>query len=342
MIRAGFKWMFLIIGTTIGAGYASGRELWEFFGHESGLAITLFAILFTMSCYIIMVLSYQKQSSDYVPVLRMIVGKRLTGVYDFMIFLYLFTVTVVMIAGSGATGQVFQLSYWWGIAFIIIALILLFIKGINGLLMINQLILPLLIMGLLTVLLIFIYDEGLMLFSHWHEQRNWMSAFPFTALNILPLIAVIGAVGNKIRSKREIWIASVGSGLILGGVSYIYNSSLIQIADEILLYEIPLFAILKEYPMEMIVWMSLLLWFAIFTTAAANVLGLVSRLQPYWNIPIGILVLGILLPMIPLTLVGFSTLISYIYPAYGLLNLYVLSRLICYPFWKKTVIENEM
>ena len=28
----GLKWMFLIIGTMIGAGYASGRELWEFFG----------------------------------------------------------------------------------------------------------------------------------------------------------------------------------------------------------------------------------------------------------------------------------------------------------------------
>src|SRR5699024_11392786 len=124
--------------------------------------------------------------------------KRVTGVYVFMIFLYLFTVTVVMIAGSAATGPVFLLSYWWGIAFIIIALILLFIKGINGLLMINQLILPLLFMGLLTVLLIFIYDEGLMLFSHWHEQRNWMSVFPFTALNILPLIVVIGSVGIKI------------------------------------------------------------------------------------------------------------------------------------------------
>src|SRR5699024_12323693 len=162
--------------TTIGSGYTSGRELWEFFGHESGLAITLFYILCTMSCYIIMVLSYQKQSSHYVPVLRMIVGKRLTGVYDFMIFLYLFTVTVVMIAGSGATGQVFQLSYWWGIAFIIIALILLFIKGINGLLMINQLILLLFIMGLFTVLLIFIYYEGLMFVFLWREKRIWMSS----------------------------------------------------------------------------------------------------------------------------------------------------------------------
>src|SRR5699024_10245260 len=63
MWNAGFKWMFLIIGTTIGAGYASGRELWEFFGHESGLAIFLFIIFFTVCCIVIMEISYRKQSS---------------------------------------------------------------------------------------------------------------------------------------------------------------------------------------------------------------------------------------------------------------------------------------
>src|SRR5699024_3085607 len=152
-----------------------------------------------------------------------------------------------------------------------------------------------------------------------------------------PLIAVLGAIGNKVRSKKEIWIACIGSGFILGTVSYIYNSSLIQIADEILLYEIPLFAILNEYPMEMIIWMSVLLWFAIFTTAAAGVLGLVSRLQPYLEFPMILLVSGLLLPMIPLTMLGFSALISYTYPLYGILNLYVLSRLITYPFWRKAI-----
>lgn len=100
MWSSGFKWMFLIIGTTIGAGYASGRELWQFFGHESGLAIALFACLFAISCIVVMQVSYQKQSKDYLPVLRVIVGKRLTKIYDVMIFLYLFTTTVVMLAGK--------------------------------------------------------------------------------------------------------------------------------------------------------------------------------------------------------------------------------------------------
>ncbi|MUK88146.1 hypothetical protein GMD78_07030 [Ornithinibacillus sp. L9] len=333
MFKSGFKWMFLIIGTTIGAGYASGRELWEFFGHESGLAIALFMVFFVVSCIVIMTISYERKSTEYRPVLRDIVGDKLAKLYDVMIFLYLYTTTVVMLSGSGATGQAFNFPYWWGIVFIVIALIILFSKDITGLLSINQIILPILLTGLLFVLVIFTIDQDLALFSHWHEQSNWIAAFPFTALNILPLIAVLGAVGNKVESKQEIWFAGIGSGVTLGVISYIYNNSLIQIADELLLYEIPLFAILKHYPFQMVIFMSILLWFAIFTTAAAGVLGIVTRVNSYLNKPLWIIVITTLLTMIPLTTLGFSNLIGFLYPVYGVLNLYVLTRLLLYPIW---------
>ncbi|ASK61778.1 hypothetical protein CFK37_06215 [Virgibacillus phasianinus] len=342
MWSSGFKWMFLIIGTTIGAGYASGRELWQFFGHESGLAIALFAFLFSLSCTVVMNVSYKKQSKDYLPVLQVIVGKRLTKIYDVMIFLYLFTTTVVMLAGSGATGQAFYFSYWWGVGFIAVILVLLFMKGINGLLTINQFILPILLLGLLSILLLFTFDQKLALFSHWHEQRNWTAAFPFTALNILPLIAVLGAIGNKIRSRKEVLIAGIGSGVILGVISYIYNNSLIQIAEEILVYEIPLFAILKHYSFGILVFMSVLLWFAIFTTAASGILGIITRIQSRFHAPLWVIALISIIIMLPFTTFGFSTLINYIYPVYGVLNLYVLMRLMLYPMWNKNDNKNPL
>lgn len=335
MLKSAFKWMFLIIGTTIGAGYASGRELWEFFGHESGLAIVLYTVFFTVSCIVIMEISYKRQSSEYTPVLQEIVGVKLSGFYDVMILLYLYTTTVVMLSGSGATGQAFNFSYWWGIGIIVVAIFVLFMRNIDGLLTLNQYLLPILISGLLFVLILFTRDQELALFSHWHEQRNWMAAFPFTALNILPLIAVLGAIGNKVGSRKEIWIGCIGSGVILGTISYIYNNSLIQIADELLLYEIPLFAILKEYPMSMLVFMSILLWFAIFTTAAAGILGIVTRIRRYFQRPLWMMVMVILLTMIPLTTFGFSSLIGFLYPLYGILNLYVLTRLLLFPLWYK-------
>ena len=331
MIRAGLKWMFLIIGTMIGAGYASGRELWQFFGHDSGLAIFMFAILFAMSCHVILSISYEKRSQHYLPVLRTIVGKHLSPLYDGMILLYLFSTTVIMLAGSGATWQAFHFPYWVGILAIAFPLVLLFVWDIKGILSMNSFILPLLIGGLLYVLILFTVQQELALFAHLGEQKNWTAAFPFTALNILPLIAVLGAVGNQVKKKGEIWIASMGSGLILGTISFIYNNSLIQISEDILLYEIPLFAILKHYPYEMFLFMSVLLWIAIFTTAASGMLGIISRFRNRVKGPMWILAMVTILLMAPLTSFGFSTLIKYLYPLYGLLNLYVLSSLLLYP-----------
>ena len=57
MWKSGLKWMFLIMGTTIGAGYASGRELWQFFGDQSGLAILIFTFMFSLCVYVIMKIS---------------------------------------------------------------------------------------------------------------------------------------------------------------------------------------------------------------------------------------------------------------------------------------------
>lgn len=331
MWLSGFKWMFLIMGTMIGAGYASGRELWQFFGYESGLAIILFAILFSTSCYIILKISHEKKSEHYLPVLEALIGKKMSYVYDIMIILYLFSTTVIMIAGGGATIEMFNVPYWLGVVLFAVMLVILFIWDIKGMLSMNSFILPLLIGGLLFLLISFTFSSGLPWDVDMKHQSNWPSAFTFTALNILPLVAVLSAIGKEIKRIGEAWIASIGSGLILGTISFLYNQSLIQVAEEVMLYEIPLFAILDQYPYMMLIIMSILLWMAIYTTAASGIFGIVSRIRDRYPYKMWILALFIIIIMIPLTTFGFSTLIEFLYPLYGMLNLYVLISILLYP-----------
>ncbi|WP_458411513.1 hypothetical protein ACNQFZ_11635 [Schinkia sp. CFF1] len=331
MWSAGLKWMFLIMGTMIGAGYASGREIWQFFGDESGLAIFLFTVLFTISCYIILKISFEKKTVHYLPVLEDLLGKRLAHFYDLMIMLYLFSVTIVMLAGSGAALEVFYLPYWLGITITVVFLVLLFLWDVKGMVSMNAVITPLLVIGLLIALSLFIVQYGQPIIVNLSEQSNWPSAFTFTALNILPLVAVLAAIGKEMKHKGEIWIASVGSGLVLGAITYVYNEVLNQIASDIILYEIPLFAVLKNYHQIMLICMSLVLWGAIYTTAASGVFGLVTRLRQKTLLPLWVLALLILVVMVPLTSFGFSTLVAVLYPIYGLLNLYMLAALLLYP-----------
>lgn len=327
----GLKWMFLIVGTMIGAGYASGRELWEFFGVESGLAIILFTILFTICTIVIMTIGYTQRSKHYLPILEKLMGKRLSRLYDVMILFYLFSMTVIMLAGGGATLEVIHLPYWIGVIFISVLVVLLFFWGTKGITSMNAFIIPILIICLVGVLLAFQSLHHFPIQFNLTEQRNWPAALTFTALNILPLIAVLAAIGSEIKARGEIMIASIGSGLILGGTSYLYNESLLQVAGEIMLYEIPLFAILEHYPYFMVLIMSTLLWFAIYTTAAAGMLGLISRLGERVNGPTWLVAFLLVIIMIPLTTFGFSTLVSVLYPLYGVLNLYLFAAILLYP-----------
>ncbi|MGN8647647.1 YkvI family membrane protein [Gracilibacillus sp. HCP3S3_G5_1] len=335
MWKSGLKWMFLIIGTMVGAGYASGRELWQFFGQESGLAIVLFTVLFIISVGITMKVSYQHQTSNYYVLLEIILGKHIARFYDILIFFYLMSTTVIMIAGSGATFEAFQLSKWLGILSIVVFIIMIFMKGIKGVVTFNVIILPLLMIGLLSILMIYSIDEQLTFIISLENQANWTAAFTFTALNILSILAVLGAVGDKIKSNGEIIIASVGSGLILGITSLLYNNSLIQISEIIILYEIPLFAILKNYPSYTYIIMSILLWCAIFTTAISSVLGLVSRIARFLKYHMWQIAMILLILLIPLTNIGFSTLIAFLYPIYGIVNLYLLCAILLFPFYKR-------
>ncbi|TFB21114.1 hypothetical protein E3U55_09850 [Filobacillus milosensis] len=331
----GMRWIGLIVATMIGAGYASGREIWEFFGHESGLAIVLFAVMFTLSCFVILKLSYELKTENYLPVLQSIVGKKFANVYDWGILLYLFTMLFVMISGSGATVQMFELPYYIGVILIIVLLLVVIPYGMDGILSINRFLLPLLIVGLSVVLFTFVIKEQVPIIYHYLEQSNWASSIPFTSLNVVPLIAVIGAVGKEIKSEKEIYVASIGSGIILGVISYLYNISLIHVSDQLFFYEIPLFAILNGYPVQMFFLMSLLLWFAIYTTAITSLFGLIARVKDFFKFNKAMVGIILIIAALPFTLVGFSNLISYLYPLYGLINLYVLAMILLFPIIKR-------
>ena len=331
----GLKWMFLILGTVIGAGYASGRELWEFFGAESGLAIFIFTILFIVCCYVIMRISMDQQSEHFSPVLVKLVGPKLSKVYEIIVLLYLFTTTIVMLAGGGAALQVFFIPYWVGIIIISSLLILLFVYGVNGMIAVNTWIIPIIVVVLGGILIYSTDMSAITASSILDKQKNWPSAFTFTALNILPLVAVLSAVGNKVTCKKEIMIASLGSGLVLGIISFVYNETLLAVATKIEFFEIPLFAIIQSYPYYMLFFMTLLLWVAIYTTAASGLLGLTTRLQSLFNLPLWVVCTIMLAVMIPFTNFGFSVLVSVLYPLFGLINLYLLVAILLYPIANK-------
>jgi len=330
----------IIVGTVIGAGFASGREIWEFFGSygdESYRGIILFMVLCFLCCGNILTISWKYQTCDYSEWFAHLFSKRLRKALDGLVLLYLLTTTIVMFAGSGATFVQWNRSFIEGIIFLAVAVLLVLCFDLKGLMTLNLLIIPLLTTGILIVCVSFLlFYKPVVSFesASVNSLPIWPSAITYTAFNAVSLVAVLSTMGKQIDNRLQIWLSSGISVASLSVIVFVYNGSLLKVKHLMTQYDIPLFALVKDYSPLLIFLISGLLWFAIYTTVAGNLHGLVYRLSARFAFPRWLWGSIILIILIPFSQLGFSNLVQLLYPLYGILNLFLLAVILLFPVMK--------
>ena len=91
-------------GTVIGAGFASGQELLQFFvsyGPLGVLSMALAGILFAFLGSRVMELGYLLRASSYHELLYYVCGRRLGMLLDWATALFLFGGLCIMLSGTG-------------------------------------------------------------------------------------------------------------------------------------------------------------------------------------------------------------------------------------------------
>jgi uncharacterized membrane protein YkvI len=335
-----------IVGTTIGAGFASGREIWEFFGaygDNSRWGIVLSMVLFFLATVTMLQICWYRRTQHYSEMLMQLMDGRLARFFDGVILLFLLTGTLVMVAGSGATFEQWNGSYILGGLVLCTTVFLVLLFDLRGVMTVNALLMPVLTFILLLVCSHFLQTDAKEPVSVWHlstithQTPLWSSAITYAAFNIISLLAVLSTLGSEIRRSSEIWLAAVISSVCLGAVAYLYNMALLRVAHLVPQYDIPLFALMRHYSPWWMGVVSLVLWLAIFTTAVSNVHGLISRLSDRLPLPRWMIGAMVLIVMIPLSRLGFAALIHILYPLYGVLNLFILMILLLHPIRQRLI-----
>lgn len=335
-----------IVGTTIGAGFASGREIWEFFGaygDESRLSIVLSMGLFFLAVVTMLKIGWHRRTRHYSEMLAQLMDHRLARLFDVVILLFLLTGTLVMVAGSGATFEQWNGSHMLGGLVLSATVLLVLLFDLRGLMLVNAVLMPVLILILLSVCSHFLQTDTKEPVLAWHlptvtlQTPLWSSAITYTAFNIISLLAVLSTLGTEIRRSSEIWLAGGISTVCLGVVAYLYNMALLRVAHLVPQYDIPLFALMRHYSPWWLGVVSLVLWLAIFTTAVSNVHSLTFRLSEWLPLPRWSIGAITLMVMLPLSQLGFAALIHILYPLYGVLNLFILMILLLHPIRQRLI-----
>ena len=141
----------VIIGTLIGAGFASGREIFLFFmqyGYLGQLGIILSSLITGIIIYLVLKIERKEQINQYAELLTTINAKHkhlnrcLHGIVNAFLVISFF----IMIAGFSAyMKQVYQLPNYLSSTLFVLFCYLIFQKSLQGMTKINHYLVPLLL-----------------------------------------------------------------------------------------------------------------------------------------------------------------------------------------------------
>lgn len=327
MKRSWIKIASIYIGTVIGAGFASGREIIEFFGIyglKGSWGLLISGILFILLGSSLLIKIYNKKIKDLNELLEIIFTKDSRWLIDLLILISLYTGFAIMVAGSGAIfkeqmGKSFNL----GLMVMIISCFTVFLFDLEGLSFINVILVPLLIIGILFTAYYIGSQEGYN-FSNLQGinlgiKGNFLtSAILYFGSNSLLIIVVFSSLHSLIEDKKTAILGGSLGGLVLYilGLSILHSCFLFY--NEVLYAEIPMLKISGFIGPVYGRLYTIILWIAMFTTALANGFGFINKLSRGKNQLLVAIFLS--LTSIPLASFGFTNLVSIIYPIFGLVG----------------------
>ncbi|MEH7436564.1 GerAB/ArcD/ProY family transporter [Neobacillus drentensis] len=322
---AAFQIAAVYVGTVIGAGFATGKEIVEFFsrfGFFGFISILMSGYLFIALGSKLMRIAAQINAKSYQELNEYLFGKWPGRVINIFMLFMLLGVSAVMLAGAGAVFEE-QLGFPKNLGvFLTIALsIIVMLIGTKGLFAVNSFVVPLMICFSLILMSYSIQMPNFLnkLLFIPHAEDGWKSVlapFSYTALNLGLAQAVLVPVASEIKDDWTIKWGGILGGMALTLILIASHSTLIMLPN-LELYEIPMAIIMKNLAPFLYGVFVLVIYGEIFTSVIGNVFGLDRQLKQYMAIPTMVSVSSIFVVSYLISLVNYGTLLSYLYPLFG-------------------------
>ena len=323
-------------GSFLGAGVLSGQELKQFFSifGTYGIVGMILSVLlfFVFSCFVMIVAKRTGITEfdkiivkDDIPWLRMI----FSGVFIF----FLFSVVVVMTAGTGALlNQVFGIPLIVGNIVMVISLGILSLWESRGVLAVFTITVPFLIVGAVASgILSFLHLEGAsilpMPFSGANPLLgNWFfSAIAFVSYNMMVAISILVPIAKDVEEEKTIY-----KGLLQGSIQLIIVFTCILLPlifneNMLLEVEIPMLTLAEIIDPILGIVYAFLLLSGMFGSSLSCIFGVTARIRQIniiKNIPKKRLTLILSITAFLGSIIGFSNLIGTIFPICGYISFF--------------------
>lgn len=326
------------IGTVVGAGFASGQEVLQFFGYFKYLGIIsllLTSYLFYYFGRIILGLGKELKAESHLPIINYAGGKWLGKFIDYVIIFFLFGALTAMVAGAGSImEEQLNLSPLLGNGIMVIATLATVLAGIAGVISAISIVVPILLVSVFGISLYTIYNAG---FSFAAVSPPGSPAVPYWPLssivyvsyNLVMAVAILGPLGFAARDQKAFRKGALWGGLGLGLGALAILVSILVTLPQSANYDIPMIYIAGQIsPVVQRVY-SFILFAEIYTTAVGSLFGFVVRLvSPRKKGTSRLVAIISSIAALVASQIGFTNLVRVLYPMVGYAGLLMLGGLL--------------
>lgn len=227
-----FKVASIYMATIIGAGFASGQEIMQFFTsyYEGGFyGIVLAGVLFSIIGYVVLDKVYSERIRNYEEFLFPTVGWFLGWVMEILVTLFMISVFCIMIAGAGGiVSDKLNISNQLAVLIVAIICAMVFFTEIKGIMNISSIVTPILIFGIMGFGLYIIFSKEMSVFSFYGSiskfTHNWVfSSLLYVSYNSITSIVVMCSLLPYLKSRKTAALGGVFGGLMLCLMAIIIN-----------------------------------------------------------------------------------------------------------------------
>lgn len=319
------KIIFVIIGTIIGAGFASGQEIYLFFGkyQTAGIiGIFLSSTLMGILIYKIFTMSKQEKLENYEQFIESFrVNDKIKSVIQIIMNIFLLISFYVMIAGFSAYFlQEWQIPTYIGTGIIVLLCYKIFMGNIETLMKVNTLLVPILILSILLLT----YQNIISMPHHFVPQTTMiqaiLKAIIYTSYNSIVLIPMLLSLAKCIKKKTQITTISVICSILLSLIALCVFALIQTIDIDINKIELPIVYVAGKMNKTYQILYGVIILASIYTSAISAGYGFLEKYQQnkkqYKTKVILLCAVAFFVSKI-----GFTTLVNLLYPICGMLGL---------------------
>lgn len=327
---------FTYIGTIVGAGFATGQEILQFFTLYGGMAtytIVISSYLFIWLGTKIMVIAKEIEAKSYEDMNIHLFGPSVGRLVSMLMLVLLFAITTVMLAGAGSVfNEHLGASYQFGLVVTMLLAYIVLVNGMKGIKAVNSVVVPIMFLFTMIILgLAFNSPMGTNFLDRTGDYtpwRVWLSPFMYTAFNLALAQAVLVPLGATTPDVRTIRLGGFIGGI---GITVMLMASHIALSAHmpgIAQYDIPMGHIITPLGPWMYLLFVFIIYAEIFTTLIADVYGLTLQLRQRSRLHTKTITIMLLMLCYTVSQIGFKTLLSTLYPLMGFVSLVWLSMVI--------------